>query len=159
TAAADLAERAKAQAERYLDEGGGDNDEKMRAELFGSRKESVKKFVDGLTADQRDLWKALLGEPVKGFDADDLWLKILDEEDSGNDRGIPRNDICPTNDEERMTNERRGCFVGVPPSGGLREAPAKAGTPTRGHSSLSHWGAFVIPPRGVLPAASCGQCG
>src|SRR5206468_1458972 len=35
----------------------------------------------------------------------------------------------------------RGGFVGVPPSGGRSETPAKAGTPTHKHSFLRHsWG-------------------
>jgi hypothetical protein len=80
-AAAELAERAAAQAERYLDELGGDDEDKVKADAIAFRKDSAKQFAAALTADQRDLWKSLLGEPVKGFDADELWLRVVEDED------------------------------------------------------------------------------
>jgi hypothetical protein len=80
-AAAELAERQAAQAERYLDELGGDDEDKVKADAVAFRKDSTKKFADALTADQRATWKALVGEPVKGFDADELWLRLIEDED------------------------------------------------------------------------------
>lgn len=80
-AAAELAERMKAKADHFLDQQGNDNEETLKSELFTFRKDSLKKFVDALKPDQRDIWKAMVGEPVKGFDLDDLWLKVIEDED------------------------------------------------------------------------------
>jgi hypothetical protein len=80
-AATALAEQAKAKAELYLSSIGDENEEKVKAEVLASRKEAVKKFTDSFTADQRDTWKAALGDPVKGFDVEELWLKVIDDED------------------------------------------------------------------------------
>jgi len=81
-AAAALAEQAKGKAELYLNSIGDDNEEKVKAEVLAARKEAVKKFTATFTADQRDTWKAVLGDPVTGFDADELWFKVIDDEDT-----------------------------------------------------------------------------
>ena len=81
-AATALAEQAKAKAQLYLESLGNEDEEKVKAEVLGSRKEAVKKFTNLLTAEQRDAWKAMLGDPVKSFDADELWLKFIEDEDA-----------------------------------------------------------------------------
>jgi hypothetical protein len=81
-AAAALAEQAKEKAQLYLQSLGNEDEEKVKAEVLGSRKEAVKKFTTLLTAEQRDAWKAMLGDPVKSFDADELWLKFIEDEDA-----------------------------------------------------------------------------
>lgn len=80
-AAAALAERQQQMAEQYLDQIGSDTEEKLKADLFAFRKEATMKFVTSLKPDQRDAWKAMLGEPVKGFDVHELWLQVIEEED------------------------------------------------------------------------------
>jgi hypothetical protein len=80
-AAAALAEQAEAKADLYLTHLGDDDEDKVKAEVVAFRKESVKQFTGLLTAERRDAWKALLGEPVQGFDADALWLRLVEEED------------------------------------------------------------------------------
>jgi hypothetical protein len=88
-AAAALAENAKSRAELYLAKLGDDDEEMVKAEYLKFRKESVKKFTDLFTPDQRDTWKALLGDPVKGFDVEELWLKIVEEEDTSGMTNAP----------------------------------------------------------------------
>jgi len=80
-AAAELAGRTAEQTDRYLDARGDDNEAKVKAEVVEFRKTGAKKFVDALTANQREAWKQLVGEPVKGFDVDELWFKSVEEEE------------------------------------------------------------------------------
>jgi hypothetical protein len=80
-AAAELAEQLKDHAERYLDIAGDDGEEKVRKEISTFRKDATKKFLDGLTADQRATWAAMIGEPVKIFDVEEMWFKIVDDEE------------------------------------------------------------------------------
>jgi hypothetical protein len=82
-AAAELAERLKDHAERYLDIAGDDGEAKVREEISTFRKDATKKFLDGLTEDQRMTWKAMIGEQVKGFDVEEMWYKIVDDEEDG----------------------------------------------------------------------------
>lgn len=77
----DLVGRVDAQVRRYLDALGGDGEDKVRAEVVEFRKAEVKKFAGAMTANQRDAWKVLAGEPAKGFDADELWLKVIEDEE------------------------------------------------------------------------------
>ena len=79
-AAAALAEQADAKADLYLTHLGGDDEDRVKAEVIAFRGEAVKKFVALLTAEQRDAWKALLGDPVKTFDADELWLRLVEDD-------------------------------------------------------------------------------
>jgi hypothetical protein len=80
-AAADLAEKAKAHAERYLDTLGDDTHEAVKKEVVAFRADGAKGFVGGLTADQQATWKAMLGDPVKGFDLDDFWFTVITEDE------------------------------------------------------------------------------
>lgn len=79
--AEELAEQVEGQADRYLDALGDDNEDKVKAEVVEFRKTEVKKFVESLKADQRELWKALVGEPVKGLNVDELWFKFIEDEE------------------------------------------------------------------------------
>lgn len=81
--AADLAERVTEQTDRYLDALGDDDEAKVKAEVVEFRKAEVKKFVDAMTANQRDAWKQLVGEAVKSFDVDELWFASVEEDDLG----------------------------------------------------------------------------
>ena len=65
----------------YLSLLGNDDSDNRKEELLKFREESLKSFVAGLAMDQREVWKSLLGEPVKGFDAIELWFTILEEDD------------------------------------------------------------------------------
>jgi hypothetical protein len=85
-AAAALAGRLKGMVDQYLDHLGTDDEEKFKIELLSFRKESVKKFADLFTPDQKDAWKALVGEPVTGFDIEELWLKVIEDEDQDPDK-------------------------------------------------------------------------
>lgn len=81
-AAAALAERAEAQVESYLDAlGNGAEEDKVKAEILTARKDGLKKFVDAMTAEQKERWKGLAGEPTKGLDADEVWFKMTEDED------------------------------------------------------------------------------
>ncbi|MBA4068148.1 MAG: hypothetical protein C0501_31495 [Isosphaera sp.] len=81
-AAADLAEKATAHAERYLDTLGNDNHEAVKKEVLAFRADGAKGFVAALTADQQATWKAMLGDPVTGFDPDELWFAVFSDEDA-----------------------------------------------------------------------------
>jgi hypothetical protein len=80
-AAAELVERLKEHAERYLDIAGDDGEEKVKEEISTFRKDSTRKFLNSLTADQRAAWAAMIGEPVKGFNVEEMWFKIVDDEE------------------------------------------------------------------------------
>ena len=81
-AATALAEQAKDKAELYLTHLGDEDEGKVKAEVLAFRKESAKKFTSLFTAEQRDAWKAVLGDPVKGFDADELWLRLVEDSET-----------------------------------------------------------------------------
>jgi hypothetical protein len=80
-AATVLADRAKWEAASYINNLGDDGEDKARAEVLAFRKEGVETFTKQLTAAQKETWKAVLGGPVKGFDADELWLRLVEDED------------------------------------------------------------------------------
>lgn len=79
-AATALAERQQGLINQFLDQR-GDEDEARRSELFTFRADATAKFVNSLKPDQRDAWKAMLGEPVKGFDLNELWLKVIEDDE------------------------------------------------------------------------------
>lgn len=82
-AAAELKERAEVIADRYVNAlGNGDEEVKVKEEVAAFRKDETAKFVAGLTADQRDQWKRLLGDPVKGFDLEAFWFRVVEEDDT-----------------------------------------------------------------------------
>ena len=70
----------------YLSLLGNDDSDNRKEELLKFREESLKTLVAGLAMDQREVWKSLLGEPVKGFDAIELWFTLLEEDD---DKPVP----------------------------------------------------------------------
>ena len=70
----------------YLSLLGNDDSDNRKEELLKFREESLKSLVAGLAMDQREVWKSLLGEPVKGFDAVELWFALLEEDD---DKPVP----------------------------------------------------------------------
>jgi len=65
----------------YLGSLGNDDSDNAKEEVVKFRQEQMKSIVAGLTAEQRVLWTALLGDPVKGFDPADLWFTLIEEED------------------------------------------------------------------------------
>ena len=67
--------------ELYLGTLGNDDSDNRKEDLLKFRNESLKSLVAGLTMDQREVWKSLLGEPVKGLDALELWFTLLEEAD------------------------------------------------------------------------------
>ena len=67
--------------EVYLGSLGNDESDNRKDELIKFREESLKSLVAGLAMDQREVWKSLLGEPVKGLDALELWFTLLEEAD------------------------------------------------------------------------------
>jgi len=77
TALNELGEQVKAKTEDYLDAQGGDGEEKAKKEIVKVRAEALAKADEVLTPEQRAAWKAMRGEPLTGFNADDFWLKLL----------------------------------------------------------------------------------
>lgn len=80
--AAELLERSESLAGRYLDSLGDETEDKVKADVVEFRKVEVKKFVEGMTAHQKDAWKALVGDAPAEFDADEMWFRLVEDEDS-----------------------------------------------------------------------------
>jgi hypothetical protein len=79
--ATDLRDQQQGAVNNYLDGIGADDDQKRRADLFEQRKKLLKTMEDKLTADQKTAWQTMIGETPKGFQIDEIWLRVEEELD------------------------------------------------------------------------------
>lgn len=59
----------------------GEEEDKVKVELMKLRADVLKKADAALDPEQRAAWKAMRGEPIAGFNADDFWVKMLADEE------------------------------------------------------------------------------
>ena len=76
------AKRLEERTDSYIAKLGNDDSDNAKEELLKLRKELEKSLVAALTADQSEIWKSMLGEPVTGFDPIELWFAVLEEDDT-----------------------------------------------------------------------------
>lgn len=77
----EAAKQLEEKTDAYIAKLGNDDSDNLKEELLKFRQESLKSLTAALTSDQRDIWKSLLGEPVKGFDPVELWFTVIEEDD------------------------------------------------------------------------------
>jgi len=68
--------------EEFQNAPAGEEEDKVKVVLVKLRGEVLKKADEALDPEQRAAWKAMRGEPIAGFNADEFWLKLLADEES-----------------------------------------------------------------------------
>lgn len=76
-----LVELIEDKIDAYLDARGDPDEDKKKKDLLAARDQALKDIAAALTADQRAIWKGMLGDPVTGFDVIEQWLALVEEGD------------------------------------------------------------------------------